>query len=151
MDYFVNIETPSGTSESNPLITTVNLTKGILVSGQIIFSDDCDYKHHITFYIADTRLAPFNRDQNYVGDNSIIKVNFDQDFHKPPFQLQIVTWNTDKQSAKRVLIELFLDPFGKQRTNKNFIQLSKELIDGYLKGTERNAVPSENDIQFYKS
>jgi len=151
MDYFLKITTPAGTKETQPLISTVELTKGTLISGEIIFSEGCNCYHHVAFYISTFRLAPFNRDQNYVGDNCQLNIFFDQDLHKQPHRLTILTWNDDQQSSQYVLVSLHLDPFAKPRSNKSFEQLTKELVPGYKKGSERNAIPNENTEAFYKS
>lgn len=141
MDYFKKIVTPADTLESDPLITVLELTRGRLLLGEIIFSDDCNYHLHLAFYLSSFRLAPFNRDSNYCGDNCKIDVFFDQDMHLQPHRLGIASWNESDQAALTALVCIHFDPFGNPRTSKSFEQLSRELTPGYKKGTERNAPP----------
>jgi hypothetical protein len=141
MDYFKKIDTPAGTLEADPKITILELTRGRLLSGELIFSADCNYDLHVTFYLSTFRLAPFNRDSNYVGDDCKVNIFFDQDMHKQPHRLGILTWNVSDQASLCCLLCIHFDPFGLPRTNKTFEELSKELTPGYKKGTERNAPP----------
>ena len=148
MDYFTRIATPAGTKESDPHITVMELTRGRLVSGELIFNSSCDCKHHIIFCISTFRLAPFNQDANYLGDDMTVHISFDQDFHKQPHRLHILSWNDDAQSMVHALCSLHFDPFSKPRSTKSFEDFSKTLVPGYMKGVERNAKPTENTQTF---
>lgn len=150
MDYFVKISTPTQTLQTDPLITTIELTRGRLLTGYIIFPTDSAYSLHVAFYISSIRLAPWNRESDYMGHNCKIDIFFDQDLHHQPHRIHIVTWNDSLQIPITCLIGLHFDPFTDPRSTKTFEELARDLVPGYVKGTERNAVPEENTLTFYK-
>lgn len=146
MDYFALIETPAATQEAEPLITTLELTAGRLIGGQVIYPEGSLWLHHIRLYLASFVLAPRNLDADYSGENCSIDLDLDHDMFGDPHRLHIKSWNKNEQSALTAMVVIHLDPYAKPRHKKSFLAKAADLVPGYVKGTERRIPPkTENN------
>jgi len=93
MDILQYISTPKNTLEADPLITTVKLTRGRLVSGSIYFPSGPAGKLHFIAKIALHQIIPFNTGQNLRLDDCVVPLSLGFDLLEPPFDLNCETWN----------------------------------------------------------
>ncbi len=110
MDILQYISTPKETTESNPLITTVKLTKGRLVGGSLYFPSGPAGKLHFIARIGVHQIIPFNTGQNIRLDDCVFPLSLGIDLLEPPFELICETWNDSTQYAHALTLVLNIEP-----------------------------------------
>ena len=93
MDIVQYISTPKNTTESDPLITTIKLTRGRLTGGSIYFPSGPAGKLHFIARMGIHQIIPFNTGQNLRLDDCVFPFSLGFDLLEPPFDLDCETWN----------------------------------------------------------
>lgn len=110
MDILQHISTPTNTLESNPLITTIKLTRGRLTGGSIFFPSGPAGKLHFIARIGIHQIIPFNTGQNIRLDDCVLPLTVGIDLLEPPFELICETWNDSTSYAHALTLVLHLEP-----------------------------------------
>ena len=110
MDFIHCINTPVGKTESDPLITTIKLSRGRLVGGFVYFPSGPAGTLHFLAKIGVHQIIPFNTGQNLRLDDCVVPLSFGIDLLEPPCEIDLVTWNDSTQYAHTLTVGLFLDP-----------------------------------------
>jgi hypothetical protein len=110
MDISQYISTPASTLETDPLQTTIKLTRGRLTGGSIYFPSGPAGKLHFIARIGVHQIIPFNTSQNIRLDDAILPLSLGIDLLEPPFEIICDTWNDSATYAHALTINLHLDP-----------------------------------------
>jgi len=110
MDIVQYISTPLGTTESNPLVTTIKLTKGRLTGGAVYFPSGPAGKLHFIARMGVHQVIPFNTGQNLRLDDCVFPFSLGFDLVEPPFDLDCETWNESTLYAHVLTVSLHLEP-----------------------------------------
>ena len=114
MDFVYKIDTPANTSAADPRITIAKLTRGRLVGGFLYFPSGPAGTLGFLLRIGVHQLLPFNVGQSYAMDDCVIPIHCGIDLPEPPFEIEIVTWNTSTLYTHTMTVALFLDPLEKK-------------------------------------
>lgn len=110
MDFVQYISTPKETTESDPLITTIKLTRGRITGGSIFFPSGPAGTLHFLARIGIHQIVPFNTGQNLRLDDCVIPLSLGIDLLEPPYQIDCVTWNDSTLYAHVLTVVIHLDP-----------------------------------------
>ena len=110
MDFVYKIDTPANTSIDDPKITIAKLTRGRLVGGFLYFPSGPAGTLHFLARTGVHVLLPFNVGQSYALDDCVIPIHFGIDLPEPPYQVDLITWNTSTLYSHTLTVGLFLDP-----------------------------------------
>lgn len=110
MDILQYISTPKNTTEADPLITTIRLTKGRLAGGSIYFPSGPAGKLHFIARIGVHQIIPFNTGQNVRLDDCVFPFSLGIDLLEPPFELISVTWNDSTLYDHVLTVNLHIEP-----------------------------------------
>ena len=114
MDFIYKIDTPANTSVNDPKITIAKLTRGRLIGGFLYFPSGPAGTLHFLVRIGVHVLLPFNVGQSYALDDCVIPIQFGIDLQEPPFEINLITWNTSTLYSHTLTVGLFLDPIEKK-------------------------------------
>lgn len=121
MDRNVAVSIPASTSESDPLITEVQLTKGIIVKVRVGFPDGCADEVHVVIIRGGHQVWPDQDDQNYAWNNYVYEIEASYVLDDYPLTVKIVAWNEDTVNAHQVTVGFNLLPLEPTRLSK-FVQ-----------------------------
>ncbi len=110
MDILQYISTPKETTEANPRLTTIKLTKGRLTGGSLYFPSGPAGKLHFLARIGVHQIIPFNAGQNLRLDDCVFPLSLGIDLLEPPFELICETWNDSTQYAHALTLVLNIEP-----------------------------------------
>jgi len=110
MDISQYISTPKETTEADPLLTTIKLTRGRLSGGSIYFPPGPAGKLHFLARIGIHQIIPFNAGQNIRLDDCILPLSIGIDLLEPPYELLCETWNDSTLYAHVLTLILHLEP-----------------------------------------
>ncbi len=110
MDILQYITTPANTLETDPLQTTIKLTRGRLTGGAIYFPPGPAGKLHFIARLGIHQIIPFNTGQNIRLDDAVFPLSLGIDLLEPPYELDCVTWNDSTLYAHVLTIVLHLEP-----------------------------------------
>jgi hypothetical protein len=110
MDILQYISTPKETTEADPLLTTIKLTRGRLSGGSIYFPPGPAGKLHFLARIGVHQIIPFNASQNIRLDDCVLPLSIGIDLLEPPYELDCVTWNDSTLYAHVLTLVLHLEP-----------------------------------------
>lgn len=110
MDFTQYILTPLNTTEQQPLITIIKLTKGRLTGGSLYFPSGPAGKLHFLARIGTHQIIPFNASQNIHLDDCIFPLSLGADLDQPPYELICQTWNDSTLYDHALTLCLHLDP-----------------------------------------
>ena len=110
MDVLQYISTPKETTEANPLLTTIRLTRGRLAGGSLYFPSGPAGKLHFLARIGEHQIIPFNTGQNFRLHDCVIPLSLGFDLLEPPFELICQTWNDSTEYAHALTLVLHLEP-----------------------------------------
>lgn len=117
MDFVYKIDTPITTTANDPLKTIATLTRGRLVGGFLYFPSGPAGKLHFFARTGAHQILPFNVGQSYALDDCVIPLHFSLDLPEPPFNIDLITWNTSTLYTHSLTVGLFLDPLSRRRWN----------------------------------
>ena len=127
MDYVQYISTPANTTEAEPLVTTLKLTRGRLNGGSVYFPSGPAGKLHLLIRMAVHQVFPFNAGQNLRLDNCVFPLSIGIDLLEPPYQVEIVTWNDSTLYAHVLTVCLQLQP--RARKTQTLKQILKDMTE----------------------
>jgi hypothetical protein len=110
MDILQYISTPANTLESDPLQTTIKLTRGRLAGGSIYFPSGPAGKLHFIARIGVHQIIPFNTGQNFRLNNSTMPLSLGIDLLEPPFEIICETWNDSTLYDHVLTLVLHIEP-----------------------------------------
>jgi len=110
VDFVYKIDTPITASAADPKITVVKLTRGRLVGGFLYFPSGPAGTLHFLIRVGVHQLLPFNVGQSFAVDDCVIPIHCGIDLFEPPFEINLVTWNTSTLYTHTLTVGLFLDP-----------------------------------------
>lgn len=114
MDFIYKINTPPNTSADDPKITIAKLTRGRLIGGFLYFPSGPAGTLNCLAKIGVHQIFPFNVGQAYALDDCVTPMHFGFDLLEPPFQIDLITWNTSTLYTHTLTVGLFLDPLEKK-------------------------------------
>lgn len=115
MDFVKYISTPKDTTEGNPLVTKLKLTKGRLTGGFLYFPYGPAGTLHFFASIGVHQILPFNTGENFRLDDAVVRFSMGFDLALPPYIIDLVTWNDSASYDHAMTVCFFLDPFAKPR------------------------------------
>jgi len=110
MDFVKYISTPKNTTKSDPLITTLKLTKGRLTGGFLFFPSGPAGVLHFYARRGVHQILPFNTDENLRLDDCVVPFTLGIDLVEPPFCVDCVTWNDSALYDHALTICFSLEP-----------------------------------------
>ena len=110
MDFVKYISTPKNTAESDPLITTLKLTKGRLTGGFLYFPSGPAGTLHFLARMSVHQILPYNTDEDFRLDDCVIPFTLGVNLVEPPFSIDLVTWNNSTQYPHVLTICFSLEP-----------------------------------------
>ena len=110
MDIVTYISTPKNTTEDDPLVTTVKLTRGRLTGGSIYFPAGPAGKLHFLARIGVHQIIPFNTGQNLRLDDCVFPLSLNFELLQPPFEINCETWNDSTLYDHALTVSLHIDP-----------------------------------------
>jgi hypothetical protein len=125
VDFVQYISTPANTTEAEPLVTTLKLTRGRLTGGSVYFPSGPAGTLHVLLKIAGHQIVPFNRGQNLRLNDCVFPLSIGIDLLEPPYQVDIVTWNDSTLYAHALTVCLQLQP--RARKNQTLRQILKDM------------------------
>jgi len=133
MEYLKYISTPKENDESNPLITTMRLSKGRFTGGWIYFPAGPAGTLNLIVLLGVHQILPFNTGESYRLDDCVVPLHLEIDLFEPPFEIDLITWNTSVLHDHALTVCFFIDPYIPQRLSlKSQKDLFKE-AKGYHK------------------
>ena len=137
MDYALYISTPANTTEADPKITSLRLSKGRLSGGFLYFPRGPSGVLHFIARIGVHQIVPFNVGHSYRLNQALIPLDLNIDFFQPPYIIDCVTWNDSTTHSHALTVGFFLDPYKKPRIRKGIVQSLYDATLGYKKGSDR--------------
>ena len=133
MDFVKYISTPLETAEASAKITTLKLTRGRLTGGFVFFPSGPAGVLHFQAKIGVHQLIPFNAGESYNMDACMVPIHIGIDLLQPPYEIQIITWNTSILYDHALTVGFYLTP--KSRRNKEISAMAalETLCEGYHK------------------
>lgn len=133
MDFVKYINTEVGRDETNPLITTIKLTRGRLTGGFLFFPSGPAGKLHFIARMGVHQLIPFNSDESYHMDDCIVPFHLGIDLSMPPYEIDCVTWNESTDYPHALTVGFFLTPKSRRNKEINTLKALETLCEGYHK------------------
>lgn len=137
MDYVQYISTPANTQESDPLITSLHLSRGRLSGGFLYFPRGPSGYLHFIARIGVHQIVPFNAGQSYRLNQAVVPLDLNIDFFQPPYIIDCVTWNDSSTYSHALTVGFFLDPYAKPREKTGIIGTVLNAVTGYKTGGNR--------------
>jgi len=109
------INTPVGRSASNPLVTSMKLTRGRLSGGFLFFPSGPAGMLHFLARMGVHQILPFNTGQNFRLDDCVVPFSLGIDLLEPPYEIECITWNDSTVYDHALTVCVTLDPKGKKR------------------------------------
>ena len=110
MDFTKYISTPKETAETNPLVTTIKLTKGRLTGGFLYFPAGAAGTLHFLARVGVHQIIPYNTGENIRLDACVLQLSLGVDLLEPPFVIDCVTWNDSTEYAHVLTVGFSLQP-----------------------------------------
>lgn len=133
MDYLRYISTDKETWEDDPDITPLRLCKGRLSGGWIYFPSGPAGTLNFIARLGIHQILPFNTGESYRLDDCTVPFQLEIDLFEPPFEVDLITWNTSTEYPHALTVCLFVDPdIPQRRSLKSMKDLFKN-AKGYHK------------------
>jgi len=133
VDFTKYISTPAETTEADPLTTTIKLTRGRLVGGFVFFPSGPAGTLHFVARMGPQQLIPFNAGESYSLDDCVIPFHLKIDLSTPPYEINIVTWNTSTLYDHALTVGFYLTPKSRRNKEINALDALEALCKGYHK------------------
>lgn len=133
MDFSQYISTPEKTWASEPLTTTVKLTRGRLVSGWLFFPSGPAGLLHFIAKVGVHQIIPFNTGQSFHLDDCVIPISIGIDLLEPPYIVECITWNLSTSYPHALTVCFALDPLVKKKYNLDQMAKAFSGTEGYQK------------------
>lgn len=133
MDFVKYISTAVGRDVSNPLTTTLKLTRGRLTGGFLFFPSGPAGVLHFYARIGIHQILPFNTGENFRLDDCVIPFTLGIDIIEPPFQVDLVTWNDSVLYPHVLTVSFSLEPIAKNKHDLQTLKDDFSQTNGYSK------------------
>jgi len=133
VDFVKYISTPVGRDASDPVTTTLKLTRGRLSGGLLFFPSGPAGKLHFQARIGIHQLIPFNADESYHLDDCVIPFHLGIDLLAPPYEIKLITWNTSTEYAHALTACFYLTPKSRRNQEIRALHALETLCEGYHK------------------
>ena len=133
MDFVQYISTAVGRDVTNPLTTTLKLTRGRLTGGFLFFPSGPAGVLHFYARIGIHQILPFNTGQNFRLDDCVIPFTLGIDIIEPPFQVDLVTWNDSLLYSHVLTVSFSLQPIAKNKYDLQTLINDFDGTNGYHK------------------
>lgn len=133
MDFTKYIFTKVGRDATDPLTTTIKLTRGRLTGGFLFFPSGPAGVLHFQARIGVHQLIPFNADESYHMDDCMIPFHLGIDLLSPPYEIDCITWNTSTEHDHALTVGFFLTPRSRRNREISTLQALETLCEGYHK------------------
>lgn len=133
MDFVKYISTPKNTAEADAKTTTIKLTRGRLTGGFLFFPSGPAGKLHMLARIGIHQLIPFNSGEAYHLDDCMVPFHIGINLSTPPFEIEIVTWNTSTDYDHALTVGFYLTPKSRRNKEINALSALETLCEGYHK------------------
>jgi len=133
MDFSIYISTPIGTSESDPKITPLRLSKGRLTGGFLYFPSGPAGTLHFLARVGLHQILPFSPGENYRLDDCVLPFSLGIGLLEPPFVIDCVTWNDSTKYPHALTVCFFLAPSGKKKFTLDTLKRALFNTEGYPK------------------
>jgi len=133
VDFVKYISTPLGTAETGAVETTIKLTRGRLTGGFVYFPSGPAGTLHMLARMGVHQLIPFNKGETYHLDDCVIPFHMGIDLLTPPYEIQIVTWNTSLLFAHALTVGFYLTPKSRRNNEITALHALETLCEGYHK------------------
>lgn len=133
MEFLKYISTPITATEDNPLVTTLRLAKGRLCGGFLYFPSGPAGLLHFIARIGRHQIIPFNTGQSYRLDDCVVTLHLEIDLFEPPFEIDLITWNTSTEYDHALTVCFFIDPYIEQRISLKSLRDLFQGVKGYHK------------------
>lgn len=120
MIYSYVINVPSSTPESSPVITVLKMQAGVISQFDLDIPDGHSGLAFLSVKRAVHSVWPSNTGSYFSGDGVSISHKEGYELFKPPFQLEVVTYNLDDTYDHTFYLRLGLIPL-KKRVRKEVI------------------------------
>lgn len=117
MDFIKYISTPANTPESNPLISTIKITRGRLQGGLLFFPSGPAGLLRFVAKMGVHQILPFNTGESIGLDDCVFSFSIGIDLIEPPFLINCLTWNTSAQYAHALTVSFSVNPKSGRRIN----------------------------------
>jgi len=108
-DYAITV--PAGTALTDPLITRLELTYGIITDLDIAFPPGCAALVHVAIYRFNHQLWPSNPEASFAWDNFTIRITGESyPLTTPPFHLAAHTWSLDNAFDHTITLRVGIHP-----------------------------------------
>lgn len=111
MDFIKYISTPAGQSESEPLVTTLKLTRGRLVGGNVYFPYGPAGTLHFLAKIGIHQILPFNSGESLRMDDCVFPFKLGIDLSEPPYVIDLITWNDSTENDHALTVSFHVKEF----------------------------------------
>jgi len=133
MDFVKHISTDAGQSEGDPKITTLKLARGRLTGGFLFFPSGPAGTLHFRARMGIHQLLPFNADGSYSLDDCVIPFHLGIDLTAPPYEIDLITWNTSEDYAHALTVGLFLTPKTSRNEDVSTLDAIQAMCEVYKK------------------
>jgi len=133
VDFIQYINTPKNTTETNPLVTTIHLTRGRLKGGFVFFPSGPAGTLHFLARIGMHQIIPFNTGQDLRLDDCVAPLFLGIDLQEPPFIIECVTWNDSTEHDHALTVSFSIDPRGMKKRDIKSLTEGIMNTDGYAK------------------
>lgn len=135
-----SIITPSSTLVTDPLLTTIELTKGLIYKFEFDFPPGSAGLLHCYLKYHETQIIPIKIGETLYGDNRLISFGEKMMMDVEPYEIVVVSYNNDTSYDHTLQIRIGLT------TDVNFImgympvtqmEVMKSMIDSMIRLQER--------------
>ncbi len=133
MDFVKYISTPKNTSENDPLITTLKLTRGRLTGGFLYFPSGPAGMLHFYARMGVHQVLPFNTGENFRLDDCVVPFSLGIDLIEAPYFIDCATWNDSTLYSHALTVCFSLEPRGRKRLDLKTLISEFASTKGYQK------------------
>ena len=110
MIYHFTISTPANTSKSNPQLTRLKLSRGVIHQIDIFIPAGHEGLAHLVINRGLHQVWPSNYGEDFNGDDSDISFREHYRLTKAPYLLECYTWNEDTSYAHSFILRVGILP-----------------------------------------
>lgn len=97
-------------TESDPLVETLNIAKGILSFVSVLFPTGCHGMVHCQLYYHEHQIAPSTQGMTMIGDSTPVEWTEYYECYQPPFQIKIKAWGVSCSYPHTLTIRVAILP-----------------------------------------
>jgi hypothetical protein len=104
MYYQSTISTPANTSSDTPLITTLQLARGLIVKIIVAFPPGPAGLCHVQIKDKGWQIAPWSIGEDLAWDNFVFEMTPKYEMISEPYEVTILSWNDDDSYEHKVFV-----------------------------------------------